>query len=91
MRTIDSLGPPAAIGWWWMADGGTTDEAPPWYMAHWDGETLRVYAPTDNVREWAWIWDGEDWVCVNDLGYSEVDPVEWVPVPSVERREVAND
>ena len=63
-----------------MADGGATDEVPPWYMAHWDGATLRVYTPTDTIREWSWNWDGEDWVCVTDDGYSEVDPVEWVTV-----------
>jgi hypothetical protein len=84
MNNKDYLGPPSSPGWWWLCDGGTTDEVPPWYMAYWDGKTLRVYTPTDSQREWSWEWDGEDWVYCGDQGYSEVDPIQWIPADRVD-------
>lgn len=75
------LGPPDSTGWWWLKDNSMVT-GDPFAMSHWDGKTLRLYTPTEPTREWSFEWDGEYWACVNDENYSEVEPVEWLPIES---------
>lgn len=75
----EQLGPPATVGWWWCKDSEIID-GEQWVLSHWNGATLRLYTPTEKIREWSFVWVDEDWVSVSDEAYSEVCPVEWSPV-----------
>lgn len=74
--------PPAKEGWYFMLD--RTYDIPQWEIVYLYRIGVKVlmtiYTPSKKIREWPMEYDGEDWQCASDDGYTEVEPIDWIGI-----------